>query len=52
MEILPTKKGCTLQYTKGGKTEEKAKSVRTVEVCQDAMKKIATRLTEAGYHCE
>lgn len=52
MEIIPTQKGCVLQYTKAGKTEEKAKSVRAVQVCQDAMKKITDRLESAGYHCE
>jgi hypothetical protein len=52
LEILPTQKGCLLQYTKAGATEEKAKSVRGVQICQDAMKKIADRLTAAGYRCE
>jgi hypothetical protein len=52
LETLPKEKGCVLQYTKGGKTEEKAKSVRGVQVCQDALKKIATRLEAAGYKCE
>jgi hypothetical protein len=52
MEALPKNKGCVLQYTKGGKTEEKAKSVRGVQVCQDALKKIAARLEAAGYKCE
>jgi len=52
MEIIPTQKGCVLQYTKAGKTEEKAASVRAVQVCQDAMKKITARLQAAGYRCE
>ena len=52
METLPENKGCVLQYTKAGKTEEKAKSVRGVQLCQNALKKIAARLEAAGYHCQ
>ncbi|MGZ3737026.1 MAG: hypothetical protein ACXVC0_18795, partial [Bdellovibrionota bacterium] len=52
LEVIPMEKGCVLQYTKGGKAEEKAKASHGVQICQDSLQKIAKRLETANFHCE
>lgn len=52
LEVIPKEKGCVLQYTKDGKTEQKAKASHGVQVCQDTLGKIRARLEQAGFHCE
>jgi len=52
LEVIPMEKGCVLQYTKAGKAEEKAKASHGVQVCQDSLQKIASRLEAANFHCE
>ena len=52
LEVLPVEKGCVLRYTKGGKTEEKAKASHGVQICQDSMQRIAARLETSGFKCQ
>jgi hypothetical protein len=52
LEVLPTGRGCELEYTKGGITEKKARSVASVELCQKALHRISDRLEQSGFRCE
>jgi hypothetical protein len=52
LQVIPKLKGCTLHYTKFGKTEIKAHATHGVEVCTSALGRIQATLEKAGFRCE
>ena len=51
VEIVKQGNGCTVNYTKGGKTTSVASSAKGLKHCEDSQKKIQAHLEGAGFKC-
>jgi hypothetical protein len=51
LEIEKKDQGCSLAYTKAGKTTSIASSTKNEKHCVASQKKIRTKLENAGYKC-
>jgi hypothetical protein len=51
LEIVAQGGGCSLNYTKEGKTSPVASSSHGTKHCADSQKKISTKLEKAGFKC-
>jgi hypothetical protein len=52
LEVHTRGPGCSLQYTKYGKTSEIALSRHSVDLCLDNLKKVRANLERAGHKCQ